>query len=219
MVQHDAFMLGVGPTLKETELYNFMVFMLEIKQFIRRLTRGYHRYHRVPYAEFNPLSDFATKCQTMIREMTETEFANLGRVIDWNAPIDGRGFLIDPVSLNCLPVQKFMPFLTEFDEYSTDVYAKGFAQKSIFEIKTINEVGEAVTHTICRALLIPEYRETIKEGLKQIPTPFNNPNKRDMEGWARLVRKTFEDILTRPPTIQKDNSKSPELFFALRDDP
>lgn len=121
------------------------------------------------------------------------------------------GFVIDPKTLECSSVQKFLPFLTEFNEYSNShVYEKARMNNLLESVKTINEVGEPVTRTICKALLIPEYRNVLKEKLVQIPIPFNNPNKKDSQGWARLVRKTFEDILTRPP--QKN---SMQLFFSL----
>lgn len=104
------------------------------------------------------------------------------------------GFAFDPNSLTCLPKQRFMPFLTAFPD--TSIPGGEFLLDGL---ESINEAGEAVTAIIVKALLTPAYRDTIQEKLKEIPPPFANPNRKDQQDWARLVRRTFEHIFAKPP--------------------
>ena len=123
------------------------------------------------------------------------------------------GFQMDPIELTCLSKQNFMPFLTAFSDIS---FQTGL--DPLEGLEDINEIGTGLTQTICRALMLPEYRWTVIEKLEQIPVPFRNPTKRDVQEWTRLVRKTFENILSKPPKPYLAPLIGPILFFLIHDD-
>ena len=102
---------------------------------------------------------------------------------------------MDPITLQCCKKQRFLPFLTEFTDISLP------CDENVLDgLETIADVGEKVTRSISTALMVPKYRATVQERLREIKAPFDNPTKRDNQNWARSVRKTFADILSKPPT-------------------
>lgn len=123
--------------------------------------------------------------------------------------IGSYGFHFDTQTLEVKSRQEFMPFLTDFRDIS--IPGDGHLVGGVHHIR---EAGTDVTKVICRGLTIPKFRATILEKLKMIPAPFAKPTKRDEENWGRMVRKTFGDLLTKPPI-----RFAPESFVGERNEP
>ena len=130
------------------------------------------------------------------------------------------GFSLYPSTLDIIEKQRYLPYLTPFRDISIP---RRDGENLLCHVENISEVGEPVTRTICRALAIPEFRLTVREKLAEIKEPFDNPSKIDTKVWSRSVRKTFADLLTKPPVRRSldawvdEKRNEPELTIVLDD--
>lgn len=107
------------------------------------------------------------------------------------------GFNLDPVTLVPFRHQRYLPFLTDFPDISLPLQEG--EKDMLTHVDRIADLTEITTRTICQAVMAPGYRRAAQERLRSIPTPFDNPNKRDVQNWTRIVKKAFGDIFTKPP--------------------
>ena len=129
------------------------------------------------------------------------------------------GFSLDPRTLVPQKNQRYLPFLTEFPDISLPLQEG--EKEMISHIERIADLSDGITRTICQAITAPGYRLAALERLRSIPTPFDNPNKRDVQNWTRVVKKAFSDIFAKPPvhettwTNETSCAIEPELVVVL----
>jgi hypothetical protein len=106
------------------------------------------------------------------------------------------GFNFDPKTLKIRRNQRFMPFLTDFEDVS--IPRRPGEEDLLSGIKDIASVGESLTRIICEGLTLPSLRVTMQDKLKQVGIPYENPNRSDVEKFVRQVRRDFSDLLSKP---------------------
>ena len=130
------------------------------------------------------------------------------------------GFSFDPKTLTIMPVQKYLPFLTDFPDIS--IPRNQTENYPLAGLTRIAGLDESLTRTICDAVMIPMFRPVVQSRLKQIKVPFDNGNKRDSADWARAVKKAFGDIFSKPPpppaSLKRSLTPEPELVIDLDSD-
>ena len=111
--------------------------------------------------------------------------------------IGAYGFTFDPKTLKVRSYQKFLPFLTDFVDISLPPRPN---EEDLLEgVEDIASVGNTITRTICKGLTFPRLRATMQDKLKEVGIPYENPNKSDIEKFARQVRRVFSDLLNETP--------------------
>jgi len=120
------------------------------------------------------------------------------------------GFSFDPITLEIVPEQKYMPFLTEFDDIS--IPRRAAELDLLAGVSKIASLDEQLTRTICDALMMPAFRPAVQQRLRALKAPFDNGSKKDASDWSRAVKRAFSDIFEKPPppTVPFKRTRTPE---------
>jgi hypothetical protein len=117
-------------------------------------------------------------------------------------PVGPFAFSMDPDTLTCNAVQTHLPFISDYADISLPL-ADG-EMDPLKGVCSLRGVDERTTQIVTTALVIPEYRDIVRERLASIkPLPMNG-NKRDIQAFTAKVKKSFDDVLTKPPTARKN---------------